>query len=153
MFNVFGQINWIGFIAATIISQALGAVWFTALFGKVYAKALGREGKPAAFAPIFIVGPLICNLILAISMAQVMAATSIDGIGNALVFGLIVGFGFLATTTINTGINPNTPRPLLYGAGERILFRAGRQLDRHHPGAALERYSNRRGPPLRFEQA
>jgi hypothetical protein len=30
-------------------------------------------------------------------------------------FGLIVGFGYLASTTVNTGINPNMPHPIRYG--------------------------------------
>lgn len=115
MFDVLSQINWVGVLAATVVSQIIGALWFTAVFGMVYAKALGREGQPVAMAPIFIVGPLVCNFITVVAAAIVMRALGITTLSDALVFGLIAGFGFLATTTVNTGINPNMPRPLLYG--------------------------------------
>ena len=35
---------------------------------------------------------------------------------GTLGLGLFLGCGYLAATTVNTGINPNIPRPLLYGA-------------------------------------
>ena len=38
--------------------------------------------------------------------------TSYEG---ALIFGAVVGLGYLASTTVNVAINPNIPRPLLYG--------------------------------------
>ncbi len=42
-------------------------------------------------------------------------AFRIESIADGLVFGAIVGFGFLAATTVNTAINPAMPRPLFYG--------------------------------------
>jgi hypothetical protein len=40
----------------------------------------------------------------------------IESYVNALLFGLIVGIGYLVANTVNIAINPNIPRPLLYGA-------------------------------------
>ncbi|WP_203726977.1 DUF1761 family protein [Paractinoplanes durhamensis] len=45
-----------------------------------------------------------------------MAALKIDTYGDALLFGLIVGLGYLTANTVNIAINPNFPRPLLYAA-------------------------------------
>jgi Protein of unknown function (DUF1761) len=116
MFNVLGQINWLAVTAATLATAMLGALWFTALFGKYYAVALGREGRPLAkMTPIFMVGPFLCGLVTCIASAILMRALGIDNYGNGLMFGLITGLGLLATTTVNTGINPNIPRPILYG--------------------------------------
>jgi hypothetical protein len=116
MFNVLGQISWLGVAAATLASTMLGAVWFTALFGKYYTLALGREGQtPFKMTPIFMVGPFLCGLVTCIASAILMRAFGINNIGDGLVFGFIVGLGLLAATTVNTGINPNIPRPILYG--------------------------------------
>lgn len=116
MFNVIGQINWLGVTAATLAAAVLGAVWFTALFGKSCTFALGREGKPPfKMTPIFMAGPFVCGLVTTIASAILMRALGIDSFGDALLFGIVVGIGFLAATTVNTGINPNIPRPLLYG--------------------------------------
>jgi Protein of unknown function (DUF1761) len=116
MFNVLGQINWMGVAAATLASAVLGAVWFTALFGKYYTMALGREGQPPAkMTAIFMAGPFLCGLVTTIAMAILIQSLAVDNFGDALSFGLIIGLGLLAATTVNTGINPNIPRPILYG--------------------------------------
>jgi hypothetical protein len=116
MFNVLGQISWLGVAAATLATAALGAVWFSALFGKYYTIALGREGQPPfKMTLIFMVGPFLCGFVTCIASAILMQALGVNSIGDGLIFGLIVGLGLLATTTANTGINPNIPRPILYG--------------------------------------
>ena len=116
MFNVLHQINWLGVAAATRASAVLGAIWFTVLFGKYYAAALGREGAAQAKpGPIFIAGPFLCGLVTCIASALLMRALHIDHYSDGLVYGLVVGTGFLTATTVNTGINPNIPRPILYG--------------------------------------
>jgi hypothetical protein len=116
MFNIFDQISWLGVAAATLATAVLGAVWFTALFGKYYTVALGREGQPPfKMTPIFMVGPFLCGLVTCIAAAILMRALDVNNFGDGLVFGLIVGVGLLAATTVNTGINPNIPRPILYG--------------------------------------
>ncbi len=116
MFDVLGQINWLAVAAATLATAVLGGLWFTALFGTHYTAALGRTGQPPfKMTPIFMVGPFLCGLVTCIASAILFRALGITTTGEALAFGLITGAGFLATTTVNTGINPNIPRPILYG--------------------------------------
>lgn len=115
---MFGEvgINWLAVALATISSSVLGAAWFAGLFAKPYAVALGRESAPKEKpAPIFIVGPFICGLITTITSALLIDVLDIQSFAAAIQFGALVGFGFLAATTVNTAINPNIPRPLLYG--------------------------------------
>jgi hypothetical protein len=116
MFNVLGQINWLAVAVSTLASAVLGAVWFTVLFGRQYTLALGREGQPPPkMTPIFIAGPFFCGLVTCIASAVLIHASGIESLGDGVVFGFIVGVGLLTTTTVNTGINPNIPRPILYG--------------------------------------
>jgi Protein of unknown function (DUF1761) len=116
MFDVLDQINLVGVAAATFATAVLGGLWFTALFGTSYTRALGREGQPPfKMTPIFMAGPFLCGLLTCIASAILIRALGIVSYGDAFAFGLITGFGFLATTTMNTGINPNIPRPILYG--------------------------------------
>lgn len=116
MFNVLVDINWVAVVLAALASFMFGGVWFTVLFGKAYIRALGKENAPKEkLAPIFIVGPFVCGLITAITSAVLMYALNIKSMGDALLFGAIVGFGYLVSTTVNVAINPNMPRPLFYG--------------------------------------
>lgn len=114
--NVLPGLNWMAIAAATVASFVMGGLWFTVLFGKAYAAALGRQHDPQAKpAPIFLIGPLVCGLVTTVASAMLMRALQIQSVGDALAFGAVVGFGYLASTTVNTAINPNMPRPLFYG--------------------------------------
>lgn len=45
-----------------------------------------------------------------------MASLHIDTYGDALLFGVITGLGYLTANTVNIAINFNFPRPLFYAA-------------------------------------
>lgn len=103
----------LGFIAFTL----LGGVWFAALFPKAYNRSLGRDpGAKPLGTPLFFAGPPLTSLVITITSAVLISALGIDTIGDALLFGLITGVGYLAANTLNIAINPNFPRPLHYAA-------------------------------------
>ncbi len=116
LLNALSGLNWTAIAMATVASFVLGGLWFTVLFGKAYALALGRQDEPPAKpAPLFIAGPLVCGLVTTIASAILVQALHVQSLAEALAFGAIVGVGYLAATTVNTAINPNMPRPLFYG--------------------------------------
>lgn len=150
MFNVIQEINWMAVVLGTLALSLVGGLWFTVVWGKAYAVALGKENAPSGNglavlyedgivtavngrnindtkqpmnpsvskekpALRFILGPLVCGLVTTVAMAVLFYAFDIESFTDALLFGGIVGAGLLASTTVNTGINPNIPRPLLYG--------------------------------------
>jgi uncharacterized membrane protein (DUF485 family) len=78
-----------------------------------------RQSKSA---PIFLVGPFLCGLVTTETSAPPLQVLGIKSYGNAIAFGAVVGFGYLASRTVNTGIYPNIPRPLLYGLSSRSFF-------------------------------
>jgi hypothetical protein len=116
MFNVLSELNWIAIAAGTVALSVLGFVWFAVLFPKVYAVALGKQDEqPTPPAPIFIAGPFVCGLVTTIASAILIRSLKIESVADGLIFGAIIGIGYMASTTVNTGINPNIPRPLVYG--------------------------------------
>lgn len=117
MLAAFSQIHWLAVLVATIASGALGAAWFLAVIPKYYAIALGRENAPKQQpSALFNFGPIVCTSMTTTTSALLLAALGIHELGPALVFGAIVGVGYLTAMTFNIAINPNFPRPLLYGA-------------------------------------
>jgi hypothetical protein len=117
MLSAASNINWWAVLVAALTSSVLGGLWFAALFAKPYAVALGRQDQPKEKpAPIFFVGPFVCGLIVVIASALLIETLDIRTISTAIEFGLVIGVGYLAATTMNTAINPNFPRPLYYGA-------------------------------------
>ena len=117
MMQAISSLNWFGVLLAYVPYFLLGAIWFTVLFKKQYAISLGRENEQQQnLAPIFIVGPALCMLVITLTSALLLNALAINSYQGALLFGLIVGVGYLVANTVNIAINPNIPRPLLYGA-------------------------------------
>lgn len=116
MIQFISAVNWFGVLLALIAYSVLGALWFTLLFKKQYAKSLGKEHeKLQNSAPIFFIGPAICSLLIIITSSLLMHALKIDSYAEGLEFALIVGVGYLFSNTINIAINPNMPKPIPYG--------------------------------------
>ena len=115
MFAAFSQINWLAVAVSSVAVAALGGVWFAVLFPKAYWLALGREGDPKPTPGVlFIAGPFVCATVTAATSAFFMEALEIATYGEALLFGTIVGVGYLVATMTTTAINPNMPRPFAY---------------------------------------
>ena len=110
------NLNWVSVAIAFVAYFMLGALWFTLFFKKQYAISLGKENEPPQKpAPIFIIGPAICSLVITITTAILMSALKIDSYQSAIELGLIVGTGYLVANTVNIAINPNIPKPIFYG--------------------------------------
>lgn len=119
MLEAFAEIHWIAVVAGTIVFAVLGGLYFMVMVPEQYLYVTGRENLPkeqqAVTGAIFIVGPMLCSLVVVIADAYLMAALGIVSVADAAVFGLVVGLGFLAPMTFNIAINPLFPRPIQYG--------------------------------------
>jgi hypothetical protein len=115
MIGQFTNLNWISILIAVVAYSLLGALWFTFLFSKQYKASLGRDHETLPNKPIFIVGPAICLLVITLASAILINALDIQSVGSALEFSFLIGIGYLFANTVNIAINPNIPRPILYG--------------------------------------
>lgn len=126
MTDSISEIKWLGVLVAFVPYFMLGALWFTLLFKKQYLFSLGKENEPAQKpAPIFIIGPAICSLVITITTATLMYALKIDSYQSALELGSIVGVGYLVANTVNIAINPNIPKPIFYSVISGAYHLAG----------------------------
>ena len=116
MFAVLADINWIAIAVAFVISAVLAGVYFPVIIAKPYIVALGRRDAPKpAGSALANFGPVVCVLVTTITTAVLLRALDVASIRDAIIFGLIVGVGYLAAMTFQIAINPNFPRPVLYG--------------------------------------
>ena len=117
MINQLASLNWISVLAAFFAYSMLGALWFTLLFVKPYKVSLGKANQDLQNnKPIFIVGPMLCTLIITIASAILIYALNLQTTIDAIQFALLVGVGYLVANTVNIAINPNIPRPIMYSA-------------------------------------
>lgn len=123
MFTVLGDINWIAFAIAAVASIVLAGVWFAVVVAKPYAVSLGREGEaPPPVTAVSAAGPIVCQLVTLLTSAVLLEALDITSLADAIAFGLVVGVGYLTAMAFQIAINPNVPRPLLYGTINAPFF-------------------------------
>ena len=126
MATAFFEIRWLAVLAATIAHFMLGGIWFTTLFGKQYARALGIADRPPQKPGVaFIVGPLVCGAVTIITSAFLLRALRVSNYRDALTLGAIVGVGYLGAMTVNIAINPLFPRPFRYALVNAPMFLIG----------------------------
>lgn len=117
MLGVGGDLNWLAVIVSTLAYYALGALWFTPLFGSAWDRSIGFE-RPRGhrFPPIYYVTPLISSFVVTVATAVLVDALDIERVSDAVLLGLVVGIGYAAAISFNNAVTPHTPRPLLLGA-------------------------------------
>src|SRR5437763_3136182 len=87
--------NWTAIICAAAAYWIIGAIWYMALFGKIWAAGIQQHGiklEPSGM-PAKMIGNFICNLVAAIIMARLIARTGISELGCGLKLGAGVGLG------------------------------------------------------------
>lgn len=123
MFNVLTEIDPFAVLLAVVASTIVAGLYFAVLITGPYAVALGREGQPPPEAStVSNVGPVVCVVVTTLTSAVLIEALDVTAMGDAIAFGLIVGVGFLTAMAFQIAINPNVPRPLLYGVINAPFF-------------------------------
>ena len=115
MIQLLANLNWVSVLLSFVVYFVLGALWFTLFFRKPYKISLGKASETLPNKPIFIVGPALCSFVITLASAILIYALHIQSFGQALGFAMLVGVGYLFANTVNIAINPNIPRPILYG--------------------------------------
>src|SRR5258706_2736222 len=123
-------INFIAVLVAAVAGWLVGAVWYGVLskqwlsaLGWTEAEMCGPDGKRRM--PI---GPMILAFVAQIIMALMLAGVvghigGMPNVGNGLVSGVLVWFGFLITTTPVNKAFPKTKTKLTIIAGGPFLAR------------------------------
>src|SRR5258708_29519357 len=91
--------NWTAIICAAVAYWIIGAIWYMALFGKIWAAGIQQHGvklEPTGM-PAKMIGNFICNLVAAIIMARLIARMGIADFGHGIKLGAGIARGFSAT--------------------------------------------------------
>ena len=103
------NLNWLAIVAATVVHQALGALWYGPMFGKAWMKSIGKtkeqieqsDGPPLAK---LIAISAVCSFVLAIALACVIRLCGEKGIGIGMGIGALTAIGFIATAVITNSL-------------------------------------------------
>jgi hypothetical protein len=119
--------NWLAILCAGAAYWVLGYVWYSLLFGKMWAEELRRHcGDRPSPSPAEmgakLVGTFISNLIAAGAMVYLFRRTGIADMSHALRLGAAAGVGFSATAITMAYIWESKPTKIWFiDAGYNIV--------------------------------
>lgn len=110
------DINWPGALVGALAYYALGAAWFTPLFGRAYDSSLGfSRPQGYRFPPSYYVVPLVSALLVSIGVGLMLTWVSVDNALEAGLAGLAVGGLVALPISLNNAWTPANARPLTFG--------------------------------------
>jgi hypothetical protein len=106
---------WWATALAGLLYYALGAAWFTPLFGRAWDRSIGHDRSRTAgrFPLSYYLLPLACALVSAGVIATLYPGGT--GAGQGLLTGASVGL-VAAAASLTNAQTPHTPHPYLFGA-------------------------------------
>lgn len=117
MTQAFSAIPWLGVAAGALAYFALGAAWFTPLFGRAWDRAVGFDRAAGArFSAAYYVMPLVGSVLPALAIGVLVGGLGLTAIGDAVLLGLVVGLGVAAAVSFTNAVLPPIPHPLVLGA-------------------------------------
>ena len=91
------ELHWLAILGATVAAFVLGGIWYGPLFGKAWMAALGKTEEELQPSPTPFVVSFFTALVTCITVAYLMAALDVQGVGAGALFGALSGIGFIAT--------------------------------------------------------
>lgn len=110
-------------LLAAVASFAIGAVWFTLLFGKPYRRLLGvPEGASAKGMGTAMAVGFVLDLVRAYVLIQVVAAMGAYSVATGAEAGFWVWLGFVFTTFVGAVVyEKRSPRVAAISAGYYLV--------------------------------
>jgi hypothetical protein len=118
-------INWLAVLLAAVAHQAIGFLWYGPLFGRLWMerRGLSREQVAAGGGGAIAVAT-VASLVMSAAFALLLTIPPNVSVVNGVVWGLVLGAGFVATTTIINGVFEARDRTVivLYAAYEIVAL-------------------------------
>ncbi len=115
-----GGVNWLAVVIGTVVYFLLGAVWFAPQtpIGRAWMKAAAYESPTSGTMStnLFYAIPIVTCLVMVTTLALLAAALGVEGLGEGLTLGLVVGIGFALPLLITTAaFEFQKPQPFTWG--------------------------------------
>jgi hypothetical protein len=119
----FLDVNLLAILAATVANIILGIIWYSpALFGKSWMDLIGKRNSELHRSTIEYAGSFLAALAAAYVLALLVEATQSNSIEAGALLGLIIGLGFIATSTaVNYMFEKRPMRLYLITVGYHVL--------------------------------
>ena len=116
-------INWLAVIVAAIVKFAIGAVWFTALFGQRWRRLMGvPEGAAMDGIATAMIVQIVGDLIMAYILARFIGHYGATSLWGGVLIGFMAWLGFVATIMAGQIFyEKKKPEMIAIGAGYQLV--------------------------------
>lgn len=112
------MVDYLAVLMATVAAYAIGALWYSVLFGKSWQSLMGfteETMRSMKMTPTkAMIGGFFSTLVLVYVLAALMELLPIITAGEAAWFGFLTAFGFIAMTQMNSIWYENRPWKLFF---------------------------------------
>ncbi len=115
LMSFLSQVNYLGVVVAALVFFLIGALWFSVLFGHMWAHALKAHSKIVIKEPskkefaTKLVLTFVANFVACFAMDCLVMVTGSASLLSGLILGIIVAVGFIATTLVSACIWEGRP--------------------------------------------
>ena len=95
----FTSVNWLAVLVGTVLSMALGALWYGPLFGQYWLKLIGKTEEELESNPMMYVKTAVAAFVGMLVLNLVVVAFGATDILSGLIAGGFIFLGIGATTT------------------------------------------------------
>lgn len=96
------DVNPLALVAAVVVMQVLGFLWYGPILGKPWMRAMGKSREQIANAAVPIIISIIATTVAVIGLAWMIGSTSSPNAGIGATYGLIVSVAFVATSVVTS---------------------------------------------------
>jgi hypothetical protein len=120
----FSGVNWLGVIVGTVVSMAMGALWYGPLFGQLWLKMIGKSEDELEADAMDYVKTAVAAFIAMLVLNMAIIAFGASGFLAGLLVGAVtfIGFGATATYVYTTFEGPPEKVWLLYAAYQLVVY-------------------------------
>lgn len=109
------EINWLAAVVSAAATFVLGGLWYTALFGKAWARLNGYSDEKLAEMrkkrppPVFLSIMIVCYLVLSAVVAVLVAGFDVRGAANGAGLGFLLWLGPCAAVAVTGHVASDKP--------------------------------------------
>lgn len=120
----FTSVNWLAVLVGTVVSMALGALWYGPLFGQLWLKLIGKTEEELDSNPTIYIKTAIAAFIGMLALNVVVVAFGASTFLSGLIIAAFIFIGIGATTTFvyTTFEGPPENVWLLYVAYHLVVY-------------------------------
>ena len=120
----FTSVNWLAVIVGTVVSMALGTLWYGPLFGKTWLRLIGKSPEEIESDPTMYIKTAVAAFVAMLFLNLVVTSVGSVSFLSGFVVGTLtfIGFGATQTFVYTTSEGPSERVWFLFGAYQIIVF-------------------------------